>query len=501
SLSLCSSLPKSQLSHKQPPASDAAFDDTSSFDGASESDSASSAGQPPASHDATFSSDSASSVLLLRSQGFRTFGARRQQWCRLFPEKFFALSQVQTLPSPSLTVLSDPPPSIAHFETVFIFSLKNPLAEMTKKKKVTGVKCKPMKTVSEKPLPQPSAEVVEAAEAIEIIENGSEQNLNDDIIDLTSVTEKRSTTTNGGRTRRSRSEVRAEFYMSKPFKLALSDDEQKLVKYVLSNPEDKDAHEICQFGETTIRRYELHSLTPHNNLYTTIVDAFAHLLNRENIKKNGKVTRFCFSTNYADAVRNEVENEEDESDDNQPKKLCVDFNKLDSLKYLEGVSWEACEYVFFPVHGGQNFEHYWAFAIDFKREQFLCLNSMKCEEHFEKNPCYHDSGERLMSYARSFIEARTGKDISKFKWAVPDAPVQPDLKSCGMFVINFMQHFDGSFTSEQMLWGDRKVVDEHRVRMIHRLVTAPENALLPKIVEAAEAWCASLGGKGKRKKQ
>ncbi|CAN1256603.1 hypothetical protein LINPERPRIM_LOCUS9375 [Linum perenne] len=172
---------------------------------------------------------------------------------------------------------------------------------------------------------------------------GSEQNLNDDIIDLTSVTEKRSTTTNGGRTRRSRSEVRAEFYMSKPFKLALSDDEQKLVKYVLSNPEDKDAHEICQFGETTIRRYELHSLTPHNNLYTTIVDAFAHLLNRENIKKNGKVTRFCFSTNYA--VRNEVENEEDESDDNQPKKLCVDFNKLDSLKYLEGVSWEACEYV------------------------------------------------------------------------------------------------------------------------------------------------------------
>ncbi|CAN0908039.1 hypothetical protein LINGRAHAP2_LOCUS25106 [Linum grandiflorum] len=410
-------------------------------------------------------------------------------------------------------------------------------AEMTKKKKkkVTGVKkCKAMKTTARKKLAQQSDEVVEAGEVTEMInmeagevtkmvnmeagevtemvnvEAGSEQNVgvdlvhvDDDIIVLSTATNYKSTRSSvpARSSRRSGGVLRKEFFMSKPFKLALTDDEQKLVKYVLSNPEDRDAHEICQFPEMKIRRFELHSLTPHKQLYSTIIDAFSHLLNREDIKKNGKITRFCFETNCADTVRGEDDNGEevDESDDKQMKKLCINLDKLD---YLQGVSWEACEYVFFPVHGGEQFAHYWAFAIDLKREKFLCLNSMECEERFNKELCYHDFGNRLMSHARSLIEAHTGKDISKFEWVVvPDAPVQPDLQSCGVFVINFMQHFDGSsFTSEQQQWGERKVIDDHRIRMIYRLVTSPDNTLLPEIVEAAEAWSQTLGSRGKAKR-
>ncbi|CAN1221137.1 hypothetical protein LINGRAPRIM_LOCUS179, partial [Linum grandiflorum] len=106
------------------------------------------------------------------------------------------------------------------------------------------------------------------------------------------------------------------------------------------------------------------------------------------------------------------------------------------------------EYVFFPAFGG-TFRHFYVFGIDFLNKEKFCLNSMTCSEDFHTAPYYKQTGTRLMAYAKMVIQDMGGMDIGELSCKVSSAPEQPDLVSCGLYALRFMEHYQGRFTTDQ----------------------------------------------------
>ncbi|CAN1133030.1 hypothetical protein LINPERPRIM_LOCUS30426 [Linum perenne] len=105
--------------------------------------------------------------------------------------------------------------------------------------------------------------------------------------------------------------------------------------------------------------------------------------------------------------------------------------------------------LFFPIHDGQNYKHFYLFVLYLKRHHKVVLNK-PCDKEFDKEPWFKDTFCCLLSYDRQFLGSHLDVvEISKWQWHVLDCPKQPDGNSCGIFVMYFMEYFDGDFTDEQ----------------------------------------------------
>ncbi|CAN1325568.1 hypothetical protein LINPERPRIM_LOCUS33537, partial [Linum perenne] len=62
--------------------------------------------------------------------------------------------------------------------------------------------------------------------------------------------------------------------------------------------------------------------------------------------------------------------------------------------------------VFFPTHGGKEYEHYYVFGVDFGRREKFILNSLPCQRAFQTDVVFKPTGTRLMMYVRPFLQER-----------------------------------------------------------------------------------------------
>ncbi|CAN1320364.1 hypothetical protein LINPERPRIM_LOCUS31659 [Linum perenne] len=85
--------------------------------------------------------------------------------------------------------------------------------------------------------------------------------------------------------------------------------------------------------------------------------------------------------------------------------------------------------VFFPIHGGKKYQHFYVFGVDFEKKGKFILNSLPCGEDFESEQVFKPIGTRLMQYAMPLMLANVGVDITSFPWKVPSTPTQPDTNS------------------------------------------------------------------------
>ncbi|CAN1249473.1 hypothetical protein LINPERPRIM_LOCUS7152 [Linum perenne] len=138
--------------------------------------------------------------------------------------------------------------------------------------------------------------------------------------------------------------------------------------------------------------------------------------------------------------------------------------------------------LFFPIHGG-DYSHFYVFVIDFKRKQKTVLNSIDCRREFDANPRYKQTFRRLVEYVNIFCMLARSANVLDFESRVMDAPQQPDTYSCGLFVLYFMEHYDGAFTPVQRaLWGSVGELSRARRHCVNRLVTDENNKEFGKIV-------------------
>ncbi|CAN0898980.1 hypothetical protein LINGRAHAP2_LOCUS20013, partial [Linum grandiflorum] len=137
------------------------------------------------------------------------------------------------------------------------------------------------------------------------------------------------------------------------------------------------------------------------------IDACAHLLNKENLERNNnQLTKLCFSTRIADVSRVEVE-EGIPFSLNKSRAPAMTTEFL-AEKYFDGADWTGLKFVFFPTHGGKDFQHFYVFGVDLEREEKFILNSFACAKTFEKDEKYKPAGTRIMQYARSKLVHKVG---------------------------------------------------------------------------------------------
>ncbi|CAN1811827.1 hypothetical protein LINPERHAP1_LOCUS26345 [Linum perenne] len=138
--------------------------------------------------------------------------------------------------------------------------------------------------------------------------------------------------------------------------------------------------------------------------------------------------------------------------------------------------------LFFPVHGG-DYSHFYVFVIDFKRKQKTVLNSIDCSREFDAHPRYKQTFRRLVEYVNVFCMLARAANVLNFEWRVMDAPQQPDTYCCGLFMLYFMEHYDGAFTPvKRALWGSVGELSRARRHCVNRLVTDENNQEFGKIV-------------------
>ncbi|CAN1797126.1 hypothetical protein LINPERHAP1_LOCUS21154 [Linum perenne] len=104
----------------------------------------------------------------------------------------------------------------------------------------------------------------------------------------------------------------------------------------------------------------------------------------------------------------------------------------------------------FPIHGGEMYKHFYLFVLDLKRHRKVVLNNLPCDKEFDKESRFKDTFRRLLNYDRQFFGSHLDADETiTWKWHLSDCPQQPDGNSCGIFILYFMEYFDGDFTDEQ----------------------------------------------------
>ncbi|CAN1166303.1 hypothetical protein LINPERHAP2_LOCUS32645 [Linum perenne] len=221
---------------------------------------------------------------------------------------------------------------------------------------------------------------------------------------------------------------------------------------------------------------------------TSVVDSIAYYLNREVIQGSGRLTRMCFPVSVGVAAREEVQgNVEFSLATSNVLKLMTDCTNEQFAPYLKDISWAKMEYVFFPTHGGKEYEHYYVFGVDFGRREKFILNSLPCQRAFQTDVVFKPTGTRLMMYVRPFLQERVGVDISAFPWRVPSSPVQPDTSSCGLYAARFMEHYVGRFRNEAN-WHTINVMKVDRLRYLCRLVKDRWNEVQHEVVVAANKY-------------
>ncbi|CAN0877229.1 hypothetical protein LINGRAHAP2_LOCUS11773 [Linum grandiflorum] len=103
--------------------------------------------------------------------------------------------------------------------------------------------------------------------------------------------------------------------------------------------------------------------------------------------------------------------------------------------------------------------------------------------------CDLDVARILMKYAAVVVPLlRKGLedfDWSTIRWTKPRGVKQPDDVSCGVFAINFLQHWTGEVTKEMMSWAEAEVLDGRRAEVCLRLITSNVNTLRQDVVQKA----------------
>ncbi|CAN1783222.1 hypothetical protein LINPERHAP1_LOCUS16211 [Linum perenne] len=145
---------------------------------------------------------------------------------------------------------------------------------------------------------------------------------------------------------------------------------------------------VCRFPEAgnIVSSFQFVTFKSRYYMNIQIIDSYSHLFNRENRKKMGHFTRFCFPSKLTEYVLVEVEGGEPHTVTSELKFQEMLLNAIDVNKvpYRFGHAFDKCELLFFPIHGGEMYKHFYLFVLDMKRHRKVVLNSMPCAKEFDK---------------------------------------------------------------------------------------------------------------------
>ncbi|CAI0429969.1 unnamed protein product, partial [Linum tenue] len=124
------------------------------------------------------------------------------------------------------------------------------------------------------------------------------------------------------------------------------------------------------------------------------------------------------------------------------------YDKVDlditNKEWAKNLSFIECNLWFFPYCDNK---HYIVICVNIKAERFEVLDSLR---HKDFKEYYKPMAERVVKYAINYMNTQFADKTVKwerFTWFNLEKVKQPDDKSCGMYIIRWMRHWEGKYNS------------------------------------------------------
>ncbi|CAI0400983.1 unnamed protein product, partial [Linum tenue] len=166
------------------------------------------------------------------------------------------------------------------------------------------------------------------------------------------------------------------------------------------------------------------------------------------------------------------------------------YNKVDlditNKEWAKDLSFTECNLWFFPYCDNK---HYIMICVNIKGERFDVLGSLR-NKSFEEN--YKPMAERVVQYAINYMKTQFAHKTVKwerFTWFNLEKVKQPDSKSCGLYIIRWMRHWQGNYNSVLSKdWKRIDLINEERECLMLDIILDEDNLKRDRIMKASTKY-------------
>ncbi|KAE9611317.1 putative Ulp1 peptidase [Lupinus albus] len=238
---------------------------------------------------------------------------------------------------------------------------------------------------------------------------------------------------------------------------------------------------VSMFG-IYLNRKDSYTLRPKGWVSNMVILAAGTIMMEEEKATNGVVTRHIFGPHFM----NKVISDSNLSNEDSYRPWCVEDVALFVLQSRLGYDVSRCKLVFAPTL----FDEHWScYAFEPKSRTLYVLDSMGGKLPTRKKNLDNATKLRFEELLVLINPSLTKKNAS-VKLVHVDVPLQPNNHDCGIYVLKYMETWDGSIK-----WQDKTMPEysyaeilEFRRSFICRWVQHPKNEVRDDILKKAGVW-------------
>ncbi|CAN1172361.1 hypothetical protein LINPERHAP2_LOCUS30128 [Linum perenne] len=266
---------------------------------------------------------------------------------------------------------------------------------------------------------------------------------------------------------------------------SFSDFRAKIYQYATSKDLASDEILVKLKGsKILVRRNDMMTLLPNQDISIQTVDAYSDLLNRRSVH-DGKASRWIFPQEFSELIFSQIEDSQ-----TSPYDAAKEFKKFLHNEWSKKVDFSDVKLWFFPLCS-QN--HYVLFAIDHIQKRYVFFDT-KDPKSFQR--LYSHWCDKVSFFFTSYIDviAQEKKVAArsyvnyKFKEIKKIQQRKDDNSSSGIFMLNICQYWEGLYQpSVSSSWKIEKHINERRESILLDMILDPSNYLMQKVIEKAGA--------------
>ncbi|XP_027935603.1 putative ubiquitin-like-specific protease 1B isoform X1 [Vigna unguiculata] len=238
---------------------------------------------------------------------------------------------------------------------------------------------------------------------------------------------------------------------------------------------------VSMFG-VHLNRRDIYTMKPKGWVSNMVILAAGKIMMEEEKETNGTVTRHIFSPQFMNKVKCDL----NLSNEDSHKTWCIDDVSVFILPSKLGYEIYQCKLIFAPTI----FEEHWScYVLEPKDKTLYVLDSMHDKFSTSKKNL-DDATKRRFEELLVLMNPGSTKENVSITLVYADVPRQKNIHDCGIYVLKYMEIWDGS-----VKWQDKTMPDyeykemvQFRQSLLCGWVQHPRNEVREEILKAAGVW-------------
>ncbi|KAG4395091.1 hypothetical protein AAZX31_20G148400 [Glycine max] len=238
---------------------------------------------------------------------------------------------------------------------------------------------------------------------------------------------------------------------------------------------------VSMFG-VYLNRKDGYTMKPKGWVNDMVILAAGKIMMEEEKATNGVVTRHMFSPQFVNKVICDL----NQSNEDSYKPWCIEDVSLFILPSKLGYDINQCKLIFAPTL----FEEHWScYAFEPKDKILYVLDSMH-DKFSTRKKNLDDAMKRRFEELLVLMNPGLTKENASITLLRVDVPRQQNIHDCGIYVLKYMEIWDGSIKWQDKTMPDyqRKEILKFRQSLICGWVQHPKNEVREELLKAAGLW-------------